>query len=150
MCIFGLDLPLSLKYWWEALEHEDRIAPTTPTTSESAASCWAAILHVMLGLAPPSLIIPVIKTRFLNSESSLYNKLARQNPLKSNNKIKQYEKPAWALLSLSFFNSLKNYTEEKGLPHDIYIHFIMNPLDPNISFLTSWNKKIKNSQGHET
>lgn len=54
-------LPLSLKYWWDAFEHEERIAPTTPTISESAASCWAAILHVVGGFVPPSLIMPVIE-----------------------------------------------------------------------------------------
>jgi len=35
------------------------------------------------------------------------------------------------------FIPLKNYTEEKGLPHDIYMNFIMKTLDPTISFLTS-------------
>lgn len=53
-----LSLPLSLKYWWDALEQEERIAPTTPTISESAASCWAAILQLVEGFVPPSLIMP--------------------------------------------------------------------------------------------
>lgn len=53
-----LSLPLSLKYWWDALEQDERIAPTTPTIFESAASCWAAILQLVEGFVPPSLIIP--------------------------------------------------------------------------------------------
>ena len=51
--------PLSLKYWWDAWEQEERIAPTTPTMSGSAASSCAAILQVFDGLVPPSLIMAI-------------------------------------------------------------------------------------------